>query len=60
MATLLALTEPCLAEVVPQGVYLGLQVAVNVFDGLAEVSPSLAETGAILRDRVRLCNSSLP
>ncbi|KAL5050889.1 hypothetical protein BDW71DRAFT_171825 [Aspergillus fruticulosus] len=58
MATLLALTEPCLVEVAPQGVYRGLEVAVNVFDGVAEASPSLAEMGAILRDRVRLYNSS--
>lgn len=52
MATLVALTEPYLGQVAAQGVDKGL-IAVKIFEGVTEVSPSLAEMGAILRERVQ-------
>ncbi|KAL4932596.1 uncharacterized protein BDV17DRAFT_300053 [Aspergillus undulatus] len=58
METLVALTEPCLTEVVSQGVDKGLEVAIKVFDGVMEVSSSLAEMGVIFRERVELYKSS--
>jgi hypothetical protein len=56
MATLVALTEPCLVPVVAQGFDKGLEIAVNIFEGVTEVSPSLADMGAILRERVQCIN----
>ncbi|KAH3047438.1 hypothetical protein KXV27_004947 [Aspergillus fumigatus] len=53
MATLVALTEPYLGQVAAQGVDKGLEIAVKIFEGVTEVSPSLAEMGAILRERVQ-------
>jgi hypothetical protein len=58
MAALAGLTEPCLARVVPREAILGLELAIKVFDGTAEVSPSLAEMGAILKERVQLYDFS--
>lgn len=52
MAALAGLAKPSLCEVVPQGVFEGLQLAIRVFNGVADVSPSLAEMGAILHDRL--------
>ncbi|KAF9893115.1 hypothetical protein FE257_012526 [Aspergillus nanangensis] len=53
MAALVAAAEPCLREVVPSGVHRSLELAVSVLDEVMEVSASLAEMGAILRERVR-------
>ncbi|EAW24625.1 C6 zinc finger domain protein [Aspergillus fischeri NRRL 181] len=53
MATLVALTEPYLVQVAAQGVDKGLEIAVKIFEGVTEVSPSLADMGAILRERVQ-------
>jgi hypothetical protein len=58
MAALAGLTEPCLVEVVPREAILCLELAIKVFDGAAELSPSLAEMGAILRERVQLYDCS--
>ncbi|KAL2821679.1 hypothetical protein BJX63DRAFT_418046 [Aspergillus granulosus] len=58
MAALAGLAEPCLLEGVPHGVVQGLELAIRVFDGVAEVSPSLAEMGAILNERMQLYNTS--
>ncbi|KAL4885930.1 hypothetical protein BJY04DRAFT_179524 [Aspergillus karnatakaensis] len=58
MAALVGLMEPCLAGVVSREVVNGLDLAVQVFDGVMQVSPSLAEMGAILKDRVQLYHSS--
>lgn len=58
MAVLAGLTEPCLVGVVPREAILGLELAIKVFDGTAEVSPSLAEMGAILKERVQLYGCS--
>ncbi|KAL6232697.1 hypothetical protein BDW75DRAFT_232590 [Aspergillus navahoensis] len=59
MGTLTALAEPCLAEVVPQGVVRSLELAVEIFAGVTEISPSLAEMGTILKERVSRGNSYL-
>jgi hypothetical protein len=53
MAALAGMTQPCLAEVFPREAILGLELAVKAFDGVAEVSPSLAEMSAILQERVQ-------
>ncbi|KAL5000434.1 hypothetical protein BDV10DRAFT_200154 [Aspergillus recurvatus] len=58
MAALTALREPSLLEVAPQGVDQGLELASKVLDGVMEVSPSLAQMGGILRERLNLYNSS--
>lgn len=47
------MTEPCLVGVVPPEAIFGLELAIKAFDGPAEVSPSLAEMGAILKERVQ-------
>ncbi|KAL3442397.1 hypothetical protein BJX65DRAFT_299036 [Aspergillus insuetus] len=58
MAALAGMMEPCLFRIIPQEAIHSLDVAINVFDGVAEVSPSLDEMGAILRERIHLyrCN----
>ncbi|KAJ5990472.1 hypothetical protein N7522_010679 [Penicillium canescens] len=58
MAALAGLTEPCLVGLVPREAILGLKLAIKVLDGAAEVSPSLAEMGAILKERVQLYDCS--
>ncbi|KAL2831287.1 hypothetical protein BJY01DRAFT_260581 [Aspergillus pseudoustus] len=58
MAALAGLAEPCLLEVVSQGVVEGLELATRVFDGVTEVSPSLAEMGSILHERMHFYNTS--
>lgn len=59
MAALAGLTEPCLIGAVPREAILGLELASKAFDGAAEVSPSLAEMGAILKERVQQYDCSL-
>ncbi|KAL4916407.1 hypothetical protein BDW62DRAFT_218757 [Aspergillus aurantiobrunneus] len=51
MAALNALKEACLFEVIPLGAVQGLELAVDVFSRLADISPSLSKMGAILRER---------
>jgi len=58
MAALAGLKEPCLVGVVPREAILSLELAIKVFDGEAEVSPSLAKMGAILKERVQLYDCS--
>lgn len=53
MAALAGLTEPFLVGVAPREAILGLKLAIEAFDGAAEVSPSLAEMGSILKERVQ-------
>jgi hypothetical protein len=58
MAALAGMMEPCLFGIIPQEAIHSLDVAISVFDAVAEVSPSLDEMGAILRERIHLyrCN----
>ncbi|KAL2854583.1 hypothetical protein BJX68DRAFT_264480 [Aspergillus pseudodeflectus] len=58
MAALAGMMEPCLFGIIPPEAVTGLDLAIRVFDGVAEVSPSLDEMGAILRERIHLyrCN----
>jgi hypothetical protein len=58
MAALAGMMEPCLFALIPQEAIQSLDVAINVFDAVAEVSPSLDEMGAVLRERTHLyrCN----
>ncbi|KAL2786928.1 hypothetical protein BJX66DRAFT_341715 [Aspergillus keveii] len=58
MAALAGMMEPCLFGIIPQEAIHSLDVAITIFDGVAEVSPSLDEMGAILRERIHLyrCN----
>ncbi|KAL2862433.1 uncharacterized protein BJX67DRAFT_375235 [Aspergillus lucknowensis] len=51
MAALTALAEPCLLEVVPLSVAQGLELTVDAFNRITDVSPSLAKMGEILRER---------
>lgn len=53
MAALAGMTESCLVEVVPREAMFGLELAIKAFDEAAEVSLSLAEMGAILKERVQ-------
>ncbi|KAJ5424689.1 hypothetical protein N7445_010662, partial [Penicillium cf. griseofulvum] len=53
MAALTGLMEPCLVGIVPREAIIGLELAIKVLDGAAEVSPSLSEMGAIMKERVR-------
>lgn len=53
MAALAGLTVPCLVGVIPREAIFGLELAIKAFHGAAEVSPSLAEMGAILKERVQ-------
>ncbi|KAJ0413013.1 hypothetical protein BJY00DRAFT_306620 [Aspergillus carlsbadensis] len=58
MAALAGMMEPCLLGIIPQDAIQVLEGAIAVFDGVAEVSPSLAELGTILKERIHLyrCN----
>jgi hypothetical protein len=58
MAALAGMMEPCLFGIIPPEAVTGLDLAIRVFDGVAEVSPSLDEMGAILKERIHLyrCN----
>lgn len=53
MAALVGLMEPCLVGVSPREAILGLELAVKTFCGVAEISPSLAEMSAILKERIQ-------
>jgi hypothetical protein len=58
MAALAGLMGPSLAQVTSLEVVNVLHLAVQIFDGVMQVSPSLAEMGAILKERVQLYHSS--
>jgi hypothetical protein len=60
MAALVGMTEPCLFGVVSREAILGLELASKCFDGAADVSPSLAEMGAILKESVQRYGFSFP
>ncbi|KAJ5837191.1 hypothetical protein N7447_003217 [Penicillium robsamsonii] len=58
MGALAGMTEPCLVGIVPREAIIGLKLAIKVFHGAAEVSPSLSEMGAIMKERVQLYDCS--
>ncbi|KAF4162015.1 hypothetical protein CNMCM6936_002663 [Aspergillus lentulus] len=59
MAALVGLMDPCFAGFMSRDVANSLDLAVQVFDGVIQVSsPSLAEMGVILKERIQLYHSS--
>jgi hypothetical protein len=57
MAALVGLMNPCFAGFMSRDVVDSLDLAGQVFDGVILVSPSLAEMGVILKERIQLYHS---